>query len=42
VNDSERVSYNPRVGPNWMFRGSIADGMRFNRLVSLGNKVYTK
>ena len=42
ANDSERVSYNPRVVPNWMFRGSIADGMRFNRLVSLGNKVYTK
>ena len=42
VNDSERVSYNPRVVPNWMFRGSIADGMRFNKLVSLGNKVYTK
>jgi len=42
MNDSERVSYNPRVTPNWMFRGSVADGMRFGKLVSLGNKVYSK
>ena len=42
MNDSERVSYNPRVTPNWMFQGSVADGMRFGKLVSLGNKVYSK
>ena len=40
--DSEMVSYNPRVSPNWIYRGSIADGMRFNKLVSSGNKVYLK
>jgi len=42
INDSERVSYNPRVTPNWIFQGEIADGMRFGKLVSLGNKVYSK
>jgi hypothetical protein len=40
--NSEMVSYNPRVSPNWIYRGSIADGMRFNKLVSSGNKVYLK
>jgi hypothetical protein len=42
MNDSERVSYNPRLTPHWMFRGSVADGMRFGKLVSSGNKVYNK
>lgn len=42
VSDAERVSYNPRVSPNWIYKGSIADGMRFGKLVSLGNKVYNK
>ena len=40
INELDRVSYNPRVTPNWIFRGSVADGTRFNNLVSLDNKVY--
>lgn len=40
--DSERVSYNPRLAANWMYRGIVADGMRFNKLITCGNKVYTK
>jgi hypothetical protein len=40
--DSERVSYNPRISPNWIYRGSIADGMRFDKLITSGNKVYLK
>ena len=42
MGDSEKVSYNPRVSPNWMYKGKIADGMRFGKLVSSGNKVYSK
>lgn len=42
LQDSERVSYNPRVSPNWIYRGSIADGMRFDKLITSGNKVYLK
>lgn len=42
MSDSERVSYNPRISPNWIYKGEIADGMRFGKLVSLGNKVYNK
>jgi len=40
INELDRVSYNPRVTPNWIFQGSVADGTRFNNLVSLDNKVY--
>ncbi len=42
LQDSERVSYNPKVSPNWIFRGSVADGMRFDKLITSGNKVYLK
>ena len=42
LQDSKRVSYNPRLAANWMYRGFVADGMRFNKLVSSGNKVYIK
>jgi hypothetical protein len=42
LSDSERVSYNPRISPNWIYRGSIADGMRFDKLITSGNKVYLK
>ena len=42
MDDSERVSYNPRLTPHWMFRGSVADGMRFGKLISSGKKVYNK
>ena len=40
INELDRVSYNPRVTPNWIFRGSVVDGTQFNNLVSLDNKVY--
>ena len=42
VQDSDRVSYNPRLSPNWIHRGFVADGMRIHKLVSWGNKVYIK
>ena len=40
--DSERVSYNPSIFPNWIYRGSISYGMRFDKLITSGNKVYLK
>ena len=40
--DSARVSYNPRISPHCIYRGSIADGMRFDKLITSGNKVYLK
>jgi len=38
---ADRVSYNPRVTPNWDLNGENVDGKEFYNLVTLGNKVYT-
>ena len=35
----DSVSYNPKVTPNWVFRGKDADGFEFNRLQIINNKV---
>lgn len=37
----DRVSYNPRITPNWELNGQNVDGKEFFNLVTLGNKVYT-
>jgi hypothetical protein len=33
------VSYNPRVYPNWMYNGQVADNWKFDRLQTVGNKL---
>lgn len=38
----EVVRYNPRIEPNWVFRGSNADGMEFARLQTCGASVLSK
>ena len=35
----ELVRYNPRVSPNWIFRGANADGTRFAQLKTVGRSV---
>lgn len=35
----EPVRYNPRVEPNWIYRGSNADGMKFAQLATCGRSV---
>lgn len=35
----EPVRYNPRVAPNWIYRGSNADGMEFAQLATCGRSV---
>lgn len=35
----EPVRYNPRVAPNWVFRGTNADGTRFESLFTCGTSV---
>lgn len=38
-NTGKRVSYNPRVAPNWLLEGENVDGRVFN-LHTVGNAVY--
>lgn len=33
------VSYNPRVYPNWMCEGKVADNWKFDKLQTVGNKL---
>ena len=40
--NSEAITYNPRVTPNWVFNGRNADGYKFDFLYSIGNKLYVK
>lgn len=35
----EVVRYNPRIEPNWVFRGADADGMEFASLTTCGASV---
>lgn len=37
---SNRVRYNPRVIPNWVYEGKVVDGHRFNELVSVDTGLY--
>jgi hypothetical protein len=37
---SNRVRYNPRVTPNWVFDGVVVDGCKFEQLVSVDRGLY--
>ena len=41
VNDLP-LKYNPRVTPNWDFGGVNVDGMHFDFIYSIGNKLFVK
>jgi hypothetical protein len=36
----KRVSYNPRVAPNWVLDGKNVDGKSFNKLVSADRGIF--
>jgi len=38
----DRIRYNPRVQPNWMFNGNIADNQYFGTIASVDYGLYTK
>lgn len=40
VNDSQRVKYNPRQLPFWIYKGDIVDGQCFERLYSYDHALY--
>lgn len=35
-----RVSYNPRVTPNWVYAELNADGQTFRRLITVGREIF--
>jgi hypothetical protein len=37
---TNRIRYNPRVTPHWMFEGEIADGKRFDLIASVDRGLY--
>ena len=39
--DANKVSYNPRVAPHWIYSGSDADNKNLHRLTSYGKHLYT-
>lgn len=36
----ERVRYNPREIPHWVYKGEMADGLSFQTLISIGFGLY--
>jgi hypothetical protein len=36
----ERVKYNPKVQPNWVYKGEVADGVSFKTLISIDYGLY--
>lgn len=36
----DRVKYNPKVQPNWVYKDEIADGLSFNSLISIDYGLY--
>jgi hypothetical protein len=42
VNTVDQVYYNPRISPNWIFRGENADSLAFDKLVTSGRNVYSE
>jgi hypothetical protein len=42
INEGEinRLSYNPRITPNWVCNGCDVDGFEFNKVISINNKLY--
>jgi len=39
-NDEYRISYNPRVCPNWIQNGNNVDNFTFEKLISFGRSIY--
>ncbi len=39
ANEGEKISYNPRIEPNWVYQGTDVDGMKFDSLVTSGRSV---
>ncbi len=37
---SNKVRYNPRVTPNWVYDGVVVDGCKFEQLVSVDRGLY--
>jgi hypothetical protein len=38
----DRIRYNPRVQPNWLFNGNIADNQYFGTIASVDYGLYTE
>jgi hypothetical protein len=36
----ERVKYNPRETPNWVYKGEVADGIFFHTIISIDYGLY--
>lgn len=36
----ERVKYNPRDTPNWVYKGEVADGLSFQTIISIDYGLY--
>lgn len=36
----DRVKYNPKVQPNWVYKGEVADGTSFQTLISIDYGLY--
>jgi hypothetical protein len=36
----ERVKYNPRETPNWVYKDEVADGLSFQTLISIDHGLY--
>jgi hypothetical protein len=34
------VSYNPRIAPNWIVNGENADNKHFDKLITIGSKIF--
>jgi hypothetical protein len=40
MEESQRLRYNPRVAPNWMFRETNVDLVKYHRIESRGDRLY--
>ncbi len=40
--NENKIRYNPRVQPNWMFNGEIVDGKKFDSIISVDYGLYIK
>lgn len=36
----EVITYNPRVSPNWLYKGIPSDGYKFDNIISNNNRLY--
>lgn len=38
--NEQRIRYNPRVQPNWVYNGEIVDGKKFDSIISVDYGLY--